>query len=343
MITSPTRVRGSARRIARFPLHPEAWRRGRIVAASAVLLALFLLLHTHLPNSVGHLGSLVDTFLPWCGVFVPVLLAAALWRRSACALAALLLPALVWLNLYGGLLADRSRAGGDLTLLSHNVGADNPDPAATAHALAASGADVLALEEITPRARHTYEKELATAYPHHVVRGTVGLWSILPLSGTEPVDIGMDHGPLATTKPRGADTADNRALRTTLTTDRGPLAVYVAHFASTRVTPRDGFGTDQRNRGAQALGAAVAAERTGRVVLLGDLNGSTADRAFSGLTAHLRSAQDVAGAGFGFSWPARFPVVRIDQILVRGVEPTRSWVLPATGSDHRPVAAKVAW
>lgn len=39
----------------------------------------------------------------------------------------------------------------------------------------------------------------------------------------------------------------------------------------------------------------------------------------------------------------KFPVVRIDQILVRGVEPDNSWVLPTTGSDHRPVAAGITW
>jgi vancomycin resistance protein VanJ len=76
-------------------------------------------------------------------------------------------------------------------------------------------------------------------------------------------------------------------------------------------------------------------------LLPGDLNGALDDRAFAGITSQMRSAQDVAGDGFG--WPARFPVVRIDQILVRGVEPANSWVLPATGSDHRPVAAGISW
>ncbi|SER69891.1 vancomycin resistance protein VanJ [Streptomyces qinglanensis] len=67
------------------------------------------------------------------------------------------------------------------------------------------------------------------------------------------------------------------------------------------------------------------------------------DRAFDGLTSRLRSAQEVAGDGFGFSWPARFPMARIDRILVRGVEPKSAWLLPATGSDHRPVAAAISW
>ncbi len=319
------------------------WKRGRVLAAVALLLGLFLLLHASIPNRVGNLGSLVETFLPWFGLFVPVLLAGALLRRSVLAGVALLLPAVVWLNLFGGLLTDKSQPGGDLTVVSHNVGADNPDAVGTARALAASGADVLALEELDPAARRTYEKELAAAYPHHTVLGTVGVWSRLPLSDTRPVDVAMDAGPLGAAKPAAVKLEYNRGLRTTVATDHGPLAVYVAHLGSVRVNPRAGLSSGQRDAGAQALGRAVAAERNERVVLLGDLNGTVDDRAYEGVTSRMRSAQEEAGDGFGFSWPATFPVVRIDQILVRGVEPESSWVLPATGSDHLPVAARVSW
>ncbi|MFD0031785.1 endonuclease/exonuclease/phosphatase family protein [Streptomyces sp. NPDC127172] len=333
------RIRGAIRIGAR----PGPWKRGPVLAALALLLGLFMLLHAKIPNRIGNLGSLVETSLPWFGVFIPVLLAGALWRRSASAVVALLLPVMVWLNLFGGLLSDKSHPGSDLLVVSHNVGADNPDPAGTARDLAASGADVLALEELPPQARGTYEKELAKTYPHHTVQGTVGLWSKLPLSDTRPVDIKTDIGPLAATKPADVKLAYNRALRTTVATDQGPLAVYVAHLGSVRVNPRAGFWTDSRDRNAKALGEAIAAEPNERVVLLGDLNGTTDDRAFAGVTSQMRSAQDAAGDGFGFSWPATFPVTRIDQILVRGVEPNSSWVLPATGSDHRPVAAGISW
>jgi len=322
---------------------PGPWRRGRVLAALALLLGLFLLLHARIPNGFGNPGSLVETFLPWFGLFVPVLLAGAVWQRSASALLAGLLPLVVWLDLFGGLLVDKSHRGGDLTVAEHNVDAGNPDPARTARDLAASGADVLALVELTAQARGTYEKGLARKYPYHAVLGTVGLWSTLPLSGTRPIDIGTDYGPLAATKPADLRMAANRALRTTVATDRGPLTVYVAHLGSVRVTPRSGFGTADRDRGARALAKAVAADPGKRVVLLGDLNGATDDRAFGGVMAQLRSSQDVAGSGFGFTWPAGFPVVRIDQILVRGVKPVSSWVLPATGSDHLPVAAGIAW
>jgi vancomycin resistance protein VanJ len=337
--------RASVRRAVHIVSGPGPWKRGPVLTALALLLGLLMLLHARIPDGFKNIGSLVETFLPWFGLFVPVLLAGALWRRSASAVAALLLPVLVWLNLFGPLLGDKSHPGGDLTVVSHNVGADNPDPAGTARELAASGADVLALEEMTGQARDAYEKGLAKAYPYHAVKGTVGLWSRLPLSDTRTVDVAMlgMAGPLAENLSAEEKAATPRALRTTVATEQGPLAVYVAHLGSVRVNPRAGLSTRQRDDGAQALGKAVAAERNERVVLLGDLNGTTDDRAFAGLTSQLRSAQETAGDGFGFSWPAGFPVVRIDQILVRGVEPQRSWVLPATGSDHLPVAATVSW
>ncbi|MFE3880922.1 endonuclease/exonuclease/phosphatase family protein [Kitasatospora sp. NPDC059146] len=329
-------------RVLRAAARPEPWQRGPVLTALALLLGLLLLLHAQVPNAGWHLGSLVENLLPWFGLFVPLLLAAAWWRRSAAAVLALLLPVAAWLNLFGGLLLDKSRPGGDLTVAEQNVNADNPDPDATARHLAGSGADLLALVELTPQAADVYEQGLAAAYPYHVVLGTVGLWSRLPLGGAEPIDV-MDYGPLAERAPAARDLAENRALRTTVTTARGPLTVYVAHLGSVRVTPATGFWTASRDIGVQALGRSLAADRSERALLLGDLNGTLDDRALAGLTAGMRSAQDTAGDGFGFSYPASFPMVRIDQILLRGVTATYSRVLPDDGSDHLPVAAGIRW
>ncbi|NGN66156.1 hypothetical protein G5C51_19940 [Streptomyces sp. A7024] len=320
--------RAGVSRAIRIGSQPGPWKRGLVLAALALLLGLFMLLHAKIPNRIGNLGSLVETFLPWFGLFIPVLLAGAIWRRSASAVAALLLPVMVWLNLFGGQLSDKSSPGSDLTVASHNVNAENPDPAGTARDLAASGADVVALQELTPEGRGTYEKGLAKTYPYHTVQGTVGLWSKLPLSDTRPVDIKLGW---------------TRALRTTVATDQGPMAVYVAHLPSVRVKFNAGFTAGQRDASAHALGNAIAREPVERVVLLGDLNGTMNDRALADITSQMRSTQGAAGDGFGFSWPASFPMARIDQILVKGVEPKSSSVLPATGSDHRPVAAGISW
>ena len=305
---------------------PRIWRRGLVLTAVAVVIALIMLLHAQIPNAVGNLGSLVETFLPWLGLCVPVLLLLALWRRSATALIAVVLPAVVWLNLFGGLLTDKAATGGDFTVATHNVNADNPDPSDTARDVAASGADVVALEELTTSAVPVYERALESTYRYHSVQGTVGLWSKYPMTGVRAVDIKLGW---------------TRAMRATVATPEGPVAVYVAHLPSVRVKLEAGFTARQRDKSADALGEAIADEKVARVVLLGDLNGTMNDRSLNAVTAQMRSTQGAVGSGFGFSWPASFPMARIDQILVRGIEPESSWTLPETGSDHLPVAARV--
>ncbi|AGP58434.1 endonuclease/exonuclease/phosphatase family protein [Streptomyces rapamycinicus] len=303
------------------------WRRGLVLAAIAVLLALVMIFHADIPNRVGNLGSLLETFLPWLGLFLPVLLVLGLVRRSASAVLALVLPVAVWLNLFGGLMfSDKSGGGGELTVVTHNVNAENADPTGTAKDVAASGADVVALEELTDSAVPTYERALAGTYRYHTVQGTVGLWSKYPLSGTKPVDIKLGW---------------TRALRTAVATPRGEVGVYVAHLPSVRVKFNAGFTAGQRDDSAEALGQAIAREPLNKVILLGDLNGTMNDRALAPVTAQMRSAQGAAGDGFGFSWPASFPMARIDQIMVRGLDPVSAWALPRTGSDHLPLAASV--
>ncbi|MFJ8633671.1 endonuclease/exonuclease/phosphatase family protein [Streptomyces sp. NPDC093568] len=318
------RLRG--RLVAGWRGDPRIWRRGIVLAAFAVVLALVMLLHAQIPNVIGNLGSLTETFLPWLGLFVPVLVLLGLVRRSATALIAVLLPSIVWLNLFGGQLTDKTGTGGDLTVATHNVNADNADPAGTAQDVAASGADIVALEELTADAVPTYEKALGSTYKYHSVQGTVGLWSKYPLSGVKPVNIELGW---------------TRAMRASVATPAGQVAVYVAHLPSVRVKMEAGFTARQRDKSANALGEAIAHEPVRDVVLLGDLNGTMNDRALRAVTAQMRSTQGASGTGMGFSWPASFPMARIDQIMVRGVEPVSSWTLPETGSDHLPVAARV--
>ncbi|MFI1825645.1 endonuclease/exonuclease/phosphatase family protein [Streptomyces sp. NPDC020412] len=304
---------------------PRPRGRGRVLAAVGLLWAGLMALNGRIPHGFGNLGSLFQTLLPWTGIAVPVLLGLAAVRRSRLAAVAALVPAVVWAVLFGGTLTDKSTGGGDLTVVSHNVDEGNPDPAGTARALAAVDAHVLALEELPTDSVEVYERALAGAYPHHAVRGGVGLWSRYPLKDVAAVPI-MPW---------------TRAVRATADTPRGPVALYVAHLASVRVHPAAGFTTERRNEAARVLAAALRSEPLPRIVLMGDFNGTSRDTALAPVFSALRSAQQEAGDGFGFTWPAAFPAVRIDDIRVKGVTPRRSWTLPATGSDHLPVAASL--
>ncbi|NXY97654.1 endonuclease/exonuclease/phosphatase family protein [Streptomyces sp. BR123] len=284
--------------------------------------------HRALPDLPGRPAGLLETFLPWFGLAVPVLLGRALLRRSAPAGYAAVLPAAAWIWLFGGFLLpgpapDRAP---DLVAVQHNVSDENPDPAGTARALAATGADLIALEELTPAALPAYTAALAPQYPYHAAVGTVGLWSKHPLADARPLDI----------RPAGLGEDWNRGLRATARTPRGQAAVYVAHLPSLRLGAH-GFGSALRDESAVLLGKALAAEALDRVVLLGDLNSTVDDRGLAPVTARMtRPARD-----FAFSWPAALPVARIDQVLTRSATVVRVRALPGTGSDHLPVAADI--
>ncbi|MFE1827128.1 endonuclease/exonuclease/phosphatase family protein [Streptomyces yangpuensis] len=302
--------------------------RGRVLAPLALLTAAVPVFHSAVPNTVGRLGSLLEAFLPWLGLVIPVLFVAALVRRSAVALTALLLPVLTWVWLFGGLLLPEERGPHHLTVVQHNVSDENPDPAGTAAALAGAAPELVALEELTPSALPVYAAALASRYPYHAVEGTVGLWSAYPLTGVRRLDI----------KPAGIGEGWSRGLRAGVTTPQGEIAVYVAHLPSVRIRP-SGFASQLRDESALLLGAAVAAEPVERVVLLGDLNGTVDDRGLAPLTSRLEAPR----RGFALSWPASFPVSRIDQVLVRSASVGGIRTLPATGSDHLPVVARITW
>lgn len=302
------------------------WRRGWFIAVLAILVAVPLLFHRSVPNSIGNLGSLLDTFLPWVGLAVPVLAVAAIVRRSATAGVALLVPTLIWAGMYGQALIPGKGGGAyDVRVLSHNVDAANKDPEKTAQDLLAANADIVALEEITSGDLKIYKAAFAKTYPHVVARGTVALWSKYPVEESESIDVGF---------------AWTRALRAEVATPEGKVAVYVAHLASVRIGA-SGFTSDQRNNTIKQLGQQIAQEKVAGVIVMGDFNGTAYDRSLAPLTYGLRSAQGAAGYGFGFTWPSNFPMARIDHILVRGVTPTKAWVMDSTGSDHRPVVAEL--
>ncbi|MET7814188.1 endonuclease/exonuclease/phosphatase family protein [Streptomyces sp. NPDC005395] len=303
--------------------------RGRVLAGAAVVTALLLSFHGAVPNRVGGLGSLLESFLPWLGAVVAVLFVLAVVRRSAFALVALLLPAAAWTYHFGGLFLPAPGPGtDDLVVVQHNVSDENTDPAGTARALARAEPDLVALEELVPPAREVYAETLAADYPYRVVRGTVGLWSKYPLSGSRPLDI----------KPRGIEEEWQRGLRTVAHTPRGDVAVHVAHLPSVRVGA-SGLASSWRDESAGLLGDALAAEEQGRVVLLGDLNATVDDRALDPLTTRL----NVAERGLALSFPAGLPLARIDQVMARAGTVGALRTLPATGSDHLPVLARVIW
>ncbi|GAB3656917.1 endonuclease/exonuclease/phosphatase family protein [Glycomyces tarimensis] len=289
----------------------------------SLLLAALMLAHRFIPNRWYNLGSLIETFLPWFGLLIPPLLILAAVRRKPLVIVVALLPGLVWLKLYAGAIPDKSEGPGDFRVVAHNVNAENTETEATAAALVANEPDVIALVELTEAQIAAYDEILGRELPYSAASGTVAVWSTHPITTTEAIDLELGW---------------TRAFRAEIDIDGASVAFYVAHLLSVRVNS-EGFTSDQRNRTANLLGEAIAAEELDRVVLLGDLNGTVQDRSLAPITYQLESAQANAGKGFGFTWPASNPLARIDQVLYRGLDATDSIVLDATASDHRPVQA----
>jgi vancomycin resistance protein VanJ len=281
--------------------------------------------HWLVPN-VGNLGSLLETFLPWLGLMVVPLGAVAVLRRAPIAMVATAALAALWLAMFATTLWPKGSSGGDLRVLSHNISSANTDIQETADALLAADADLVAIQEFTDASDPVLRRTFDDRYPHETIAGTVGLWSRFPISAAEPLDLGLSWA---------------RALRAVVETDDGEVAVYVVHLASVRLGAL-GFTSSRRDLAIGLLAERVVADPVRRLVVMGDFNGSSYDRALEPLLDHVRSAHRLAGQGFGFSWPAQFPLARIDQILVRGLESRRAWVLDRTGSDHRPVAANLS-
>lgn len=299
-------------------------RRGWGIALLALLLSLAVWFAPQAPSWQG-LGTGWNSFLPWSGALVVLLALLALVRRAWWGLAAVLVPALVWSAVFVPQLlprpteADGVGAAPDLLVATQNIGATNPRPGAAADALAASGAGLVAVQELSSTTGAAAQQQLDAVYPHQSTVGTVGLWSNWELGKTQQLELGLGWA---------------RALRVPVEHPLGEIAVYVVHLASVR--PGD---TAARDAGLAELAALIAADPAPRIMVLGDLNTAGTDPRFGDLTAELTDSRLATGGGFGFTWPAGLPLTRPDHVMVRGLAVTSDTVLDGGGSDHRAVLA----
>lgn len=308
------------------PPGKSAWQRGRLLALGSLVAAVLLVAHDVVPNRWGNLGSLVQSFLPWLGLAVPLGILAALLRRSALAILAVLLPLAAWIWVFLPQVRPVDPEPGDLTVVQHNASDTNSDVAGTAEVLLAAEPDVVTLTEVSDTVAEQYTQELGEALPHHETQGTVGVWSRFPLEGATAVDI----------RPEGIDASWDRCLRVAIQREGGAVALFVAHLPSVRLGS-GGFETELRNASALALADAVDAEESETVIVAGDLNAVLADGAIAPLT-NLVTAPTT---GFQFTYPEAFPVAQIDHVLARGATVTEVRTLDRTASDHLPLVAHI--
>ena len=308
----------------------------------------FLALHRFLPDA-GGIGSLLETWLPWVGVPVLVLVIAAGIVHTRTALVVAFAAALFWTGLYGPTMLPRGNSGPyQLRIFSEDVNGDAPEATASGTMALGQHAGVVALEDMYSSVSESNAvSALNSAYANHVTEYEFGLWSTYQITNVQPITLGttQSNGSLSV----GADDAGLAAsasavpvigaLEATLSTPAGPLVVYLVHLPQP-VLGDQGFAK-ARDQALTEFVQLLQANHSTRVAVIGDINVAATDRQFSQLTRTdgLTSAQQAVGSGFGFTWPAEFPIVRLDDVLTRGLKPLSSVVLPsiAKGQTHLPI------
>jgi vancomycin resistance protein VanJ len=218
----------------------------------------------------------------------------------------------------------------DLRVFSHNVGMAPPGP--LADWLRANRIDIVLLQEVYVGNQAEYE-ELAVDLGYHVVfhmlssdAGMGGLiLSRLPLTPLAPVSA----------PTRGGGT--RYFARARITYNGRPLEIYTAHLESLPMVQgqRRLFGSSTTRLYQSRLLADAIALSPHPVILGGDLNATPLYRSIGPLRRALRDAWEEAGWGLGNTYPAAFPLTRIDAVLQRGFHVRYARVERVTGSDHR--------
>lgn len=237
-------------------------------------------------------------------------------------------------------------SGPTLTVLTHNILAANQDTRRLGEAILAEQADVVALQELVANHANRLAPQLGPIYPHRVIYSAQGLgvYSRYPLRDAQLLTLAPEM---------------SYAVRATLDAPSGPLTIFNAHPRNPRIEWNTygrsllyvaNFDPSRRDRAVAALTEAV--ERTsGPVIVLGDLNLPDRSVAYRQLTRRLRDAHREVGWGLGFTFPDTrpqgratflFPILRIDYVLYSSeLTALESRVGPASGSDHRPVIARL--
>ena len=224
----------------------------------------------------------------------------------------------------------------ELRIMSLNHLKTNTDEAAIKATILRQNADIVALQELSPGVATMIKAELSERYPHQVLRPSradgengVAVLSRLPL---EPL-----------------------SYREAYRGQRFGVEVAGKHFElinlHLNVPLGDGslrqFGPELRDR---QLGVLVTvAERIPSLVVVGDFNLSDNESGYRTLAGLMTDAYRRMRTGFGFTYPARTvyrglplpPLVRLDYVWLKGLDPLSAHRDCRSGSDHCAVIADV--
>ncbi len=233
--------------------------------------------------------------------------------------------------------AQAAQTGATLRVLTWNIHSENPDR--LAQAINASGADVVALQEVD-----AYRDRSGCRHQAFEIAQRLGMHARLGANIRSGEECGngrqalygdavLSRYPILEWKhtllPNQG--GEQRGMtETVLDVDGRRVRVVATHFEYASLSER------------RAQAHAVVARLEGSAeptVVMGDLNGEPDDSGLAPLRDAFTDAWATAGDGDGYTNPARAPHRRIDYVFVRGATPTSAEVRDDTTSDHLAVRA----
>lgn len=307
-----------------------------------VVLGLLLLWRLGVATWWVALPNLVAPFL-----FSPLLLLVPLgiWVRSRVYLSSVGVLAVVFILSFGGYFLPRSPApdaavGTEVRIMTLNHLKTNTDVVAIEAAILRQDADIVALQELSVSVAARVRADLSGRYPYQVLRPApaesdlngLGVLSRLPLEHSAYSDA-------------------YRGQRFSVEVDGKRFEFINLHFnvpfGGGRVSRLRNFQPELRDRQLDAL--VKVADQTPSLVVVRDFNLSDRESGYRKLTNFMTDAYRRTRTGFGFSYPARKvyrglplpPLVRLDYVWLRGLEPLSAHRDCRSGSDHCAVVADV--
>ncbi len=326
---------------------PSIRRRGRraTTAAAAVYAALSLgaLLAWWFAGDAWWAQPLNVTTFWWSLPSVPLALMAVLSRRWRIA-ALLTLPAVIFLWSYGGQFVPSVReaaAPPDLRVATFNTLVHTPDIQHIEALVAAADPDVLLLQEIFPERQQELLGALSDRYPYSWfgdgrLVGGVGVLSSFPVADVREVAGATPHA-----RPTAVVHLD---------VDGRAVQAVALHLTSPCLSCGDSLSArldaEAAARAAEIEAVLAALDPDVPAVVAGDFNSTDRSGPYRQLVeVGFEDPHAEVGVGPGFTWPADAPQpwLRVDWVLVRGLESVRSTVGDAGPSDHRPVIVDLSF
>jgi vancomycin resistance protein VanJ len=283
----------------------------------------------------------------WFYAPLPLMTLAAVLRRDWFSCKALMLPMLLFGAIYGGIFLPHgsSEHGRPLRVMTANLLETNHDSESLRAALGAEHADIVAVQELSPRMASDLARQASELYPYQVLSPSedsfgLGILSRFPVTASRPPEYGAGQCSCL----RAAIQLDDRLVTVI---NAHPLAPTIRYVAVGPIELPTDFESKEVDVTLRNLLELVASTR-GPLLLVGDFNTSDRQPLYHELSHHLRDAYRSGSQGFGFTFPSgtphnlMFPLMRLDYIFHTDAWSAHAaWTGYLNGSDHRYVVTDI--